>query len=88
MKKFTSIRSKVLLILIPVIAAAMIVMTVISALTCRDIVTSQIQTSMENSLSSISNSVTGQIDVVESTAKNIADMVSTSYKTGVTLEAY
>lgn len=40
MKKFTSIRSKVLLILIPVIAAAMIVMTVISALTCRDIVTS------------------------------------------------
>ena len=88
MKKFKSIRSKVLIILIPVIAAAMIIMTIVSVSTCRSIVTSQNDATMENSLASIENSVSGQIDVVESTAKNIADMVSTSYKTGVTLDAY
>ena len=88
MKHILSIRVKVLLVLIPVIAAAMIIMTQQSAKTCTEIVNNQIEQSMHNSLSSIENSVNGRLDVVESTAKNISDLISNSYKIGVTLEAY
>ena len=88
MKHILSIRVKVLLVLIPVIAAAMIIMSQQSAKTCTEIVNNQIEQSMHNSLSSIENSVNGRLDVVESTAKNISDLISNSYKTGVTLEAY
>lgn len=88
MKHILSIRVKVLLVLIPVIAAAMIIMSQQSAKTCTEIVNNQIEQSMHNSLSSIENSVNGRLDVVESTAKNISDLISNSYKIGVTLEAY
>ncbi|MDY6317153.1 MAG: methyl-accepting chemotaxis protein [Oribacterium sp.] len=88
MKHILSIRVKVLLVLIPVIAAAMIIMSQQSAKKCTEIVNNQIEQSMHNSLSSIENSVNGRLDVVESTAKNISDLISNSYKTGVTLEAY
>lgn len=64
MKHILSIRVKVLLVLIPVIAAAMIIMSQQSAKTCTEIVNNQIEQSMHNSLSSIENSVNGRLDVV------------------------
>lgn len=88
MKKFTSIRSKALIILIPVIAVAMILMTVISAVSCKNIVDKQIEDTMETSISSISNSVSGQLGMVEATAKDVADLVASTYKDGMTLDEY
>lgn len=87
-KKSGSIRTRILLILVPVIVIAMLVMTTISSITCKGIVNRQTTATMDNSLESISNNVSGRLATVTSTAEDISGLVASTYKSGITLEQY
>ena len=79
MKKL-SLRAKMLLCILPVMAVAMIVLTYIAATSSRDAIRSATTTEMQQTLQANVNSVDGNLEIIRVTADNIAEMVSTSYR--------
>lgn len=78
--RFKKIRTKMLATLLPVIIAAMGILTAISALTSSDIVNEQISDTMEATLQAEAGSIEDYLKVVESMAMTVSRMVGTSYK--------
>ena len=79
MKKL-SLRVKMLLFLLPVLAAILVFLTYISASTSRTAIREATTTQMQQTLQANVNSVDGNLDIISNTCVNIAAMVSTSYR--------
>ena len=79
MKKL-SLRAKMLLCILPVVAIAMILLTVIAASSSRTAIREATTTEMQQTLQANVNSVDGKLEVIRTTCVNIAQMVSTSYQ--------
>ena len=79
MKKL-SLRAKMLLCILPVVAIAMILLTVIAASSSRTAIREATTTEMQQTLQANVNSVDGKLEVIRTTCVNIAEMVSTSYQ--------
>ncbi len=79
MKKL-SLRAKMLLCILPVMAAAMIILTTIAASSSREAIRNATTTEMQQTLQANVNSVDGKLEIIRTTCVNIAEMVSTSYK--------
>ena len=79
MKKM-SLRSKMLLCILPVMALAMIILTYIGV----QKLSSNLQTAntetMYKSVEANTNNVSGKLEIIQTTCSNIAEMVSTSYQ--------
>ncbi|MBR1671009.1 MAG: methyl-accepting chemotaxis protein [Butyrivibrio sp.] len=86
MKKM-SLRAKMLLCILPVMAIAMILLTYIAANQSRTAIRSATQGQMEQSVTANVNAVEGKLDVIKNTCVNITEMISTSYKF-VTMDNY
>lgn len=78
--KFRRIRTKMLVTLLPVIIIAMLVLTVISALSSSNIVNEQIGERMEATLAAEAGTIENYLNVVQSTAMTISRTVGTTYK--------
>lgn len=78
--KFKRIRTKMLVTLLPVIVIAMVVLTVISALSSSDIVNEQIGETMEATLDAEAGTIDDYLNVVQSMAMTISRTVGTTYK--------
>lgn len=78
--KFKKIRTKMLVALVPVIAIAMVAMTVISAVSSTKTVTKQITETMEATLDAESGTIEDYLRVVQSMAMTISRTVGTTYK--------
>lgn len=78
--KFRRIRTKMLVTLLPVIIIAMLVLTVISALSSSNIVNEQIGERMEATLAAEAGTIEDYLNVVQSTAMTISRVVGTTYK--------
>ncbi|MBR4668905.1 MAG: methyl-accepting chemotaxis protein [Butyrivibrio sp.] len=79
MKKL-SLRAKMLLCILPVMAVAMIALTTIAASSSRTAIREATTTEMQQTLQANVNSVDGKLEIIRTTCVNIAQMVSTSYK--------
>ncbi len=79
MKKM-SLRAKMLLCILPVMAAAMVLLTVIAASQSRAAIREATTKQMEETVVAKVTAVEGTLDIVRNTAVNISEMVSTSYK--------
>ena len=79
MKKL-SLRVKMLLFLLPILAAILIFLTYISASTSRTAIREATTTQMQQTLQANVNSVDGNLEIIRNTCVNIAAMVSTSYR--------
>ncbi|MBQ3796470.1 MAG: methyl-accepting chemotaxis protein [Butyrivibrio sp.] len=79
MKKL-SLRAKMLLCILPVMAVAMIILTYVAASSSREAIRNATTTEMQQTLQANVNSVDGKLEVIRTTCVNIAEMVSTSYK--------
>ena len=80
-KKGGSLRVKMLASLLPVTIIAMVFLTVISAITSRGIINTQIQSTMEAELKANMNDISSNLDIVKSTALNLSTTVAKTYKT-------
>lgn len=76
-----SLRFKMLGSILPFIIIAMLFLTVVSAITSRNIINKQIQDTMQAELNANMNEINANLDVVRSTARNLADTVSGTYQT-------
>ncbi|MCI5873604.1 MAG: methyl-accepting chemotaxis protein [Clostridiales bacterium] len=85
--KFKKIRTKMLVLILPVIILALVTLTAISAFSCTSMLSEQIQENMAVSLTAESRAVTEYLDVVESTATTLSRTVGNTYKT-LTLTEY
>ena len=85
--KFKKIRTKMLVLILPVIILALITLTAISAFSCTSMLSEQIQENMTTSLTAESTAVTEYLEVVESTATTLSRTVGNTYKT-LTLDEY
>ncbi len=79
MKKL-SLRAKMLLCILPVVAIAMILLTVIAASSSRTAIREATTTEMQQTLQANVNSVDGKLEVIRTTCVDIAQMISTSYR--------
>ena len=79
MKKL-SLKTKMLLCILPVMAAAMILLTYIAAQELSTNMQEINSNSMFSEVQSSASAVDAKLQIVRTTAVNIADMVSTSYK--------
>ncbi|MCR5557623.1 MAG: methyl-accepting chemotaxis protein [Butyrivibrio sp.] len=79
MKKF-SLRAKMLMCILPVMAIAMILLTYIAASSSRTAIRNATTTEMQQTLQANVNSVDGNLEIIRNTCVNIAAMVSTSYR--------
>ena len=79
MKKL-SLRAKMLLCILPVVAIAMILLTVIAASSSRTAIREATTTQMQQTLQANVNSVDGKLEVIRTTCVDIAQMISTSYR--------
>ncbi len=79
MKKM-SLRAKMLLCILPVMAIAMILLTYIATTQSRDAIRSATSKQMEQNVVANVNDVKGTLNIVKNTATNITEMISTSYK--------
>lgn len=86
MKKM-SLRAKMLLCILPVMAIAMIILTYVAAEQSKGAIREATSNAMEQSVTANVNAVVGTLNVVENTAVNITEMISTSYKF-VTMDNY
>ncbi len=86
MKKM-SLRAKMLLCILPVMAIAMIVLTYIAATSSKATIREATLAQMEQSVTASVNAVDGNLDVIKNTCVNITEMISTSYKF-VTMDNY
>lgn len=77
---FKKIQTKMLVTLLPAIAIAMVVLTLISALSCSAIVNEQINQNMESTLEAEAGNIDDYLNVVESMAQTISRTVGTTYK--------
>lgn len=77
---FKKIQTKMLATLLPAIAIAMVVLTLISALSCSAIVNEQINQNMESTLEAEAGNIDDYSNVVESMAQTISRTVGTTYK--------
>lgn len=85
--KFKKIRTKMLALILPVITLALIVLTLISTLSCSSMLSEQILKNMTATLTAESRAVTEYLNVVESTAAALSRTVGNTYKT-LTLDEY
>lgn len=85
--KSGSLRLKMLGSILPFIIIAMLFLTVVSAITSRNIINKQIQDTMQAELNSNMNEINANFDVVRSTALNLANSVSGTYTT-TSMEEY
>lgn len=76
---FKKIRTKMLVTILPIIAAAMIVLTTISAMSSADIVENLTSEKMEATLEAQAGTIEDYLRVVQSTAMSISRMVGTTY---------
>ena len=81
------IRTKLLLGTIPFILFSMVILTLISAQTGRQIISEQISARMEAELGESINSINDYLDVVRSTAMNMSRMIGSTYK-NTEMDAY
>lgn len=84
MKKKVGIRSigiKMLLGILPVVILALALLARISESTSRDLITEQSNSTMQSELKANVNSINDYLNVVETTAMNIAQVVGSSYQT-------
>ncbi len=79
MKKI-SLRAKMLIIILPIIAISMIVLTTVASQKLSDEIQSQSTETMYAYTTASANDVEGKLEVIRTTAENIAEMVSTSYQ--------
>ncbi len=79
MKKL-SLKTKMLALILPVMAIAMIILTYIASRELSSNIQSVNTSNMFQQVSSNVATVEGKLDVIRTTAVNIADMVSTSYR--------
>ena len=86
MKKM-SLRVKMLLCILPVMAIAMILLTYIAATQSKEAIRSATSKQMEESVEANVNAVEGKLDVIKNTCVNITEMITTSYKF-VTMDNY
>lgn len=85
--KFKRIRTKMLATLLPVIIIAMVILTMISAISSAEIVNEQIGERMEARLDAEAGNIENYLGVVEAMAMTISRMVETTYK-DTTLSEY
>ena len=85
--KFKKIRTKMLVLILPVIVLALATLTAISTFSCSSMLTKQIQENMTTSLTAESAAVTECLDVVKSTATTLSRTVGNTYQT-LTLAEY
>lgn len=84
MKKKIGIRSigiKMLLGILPVVVLALALLARISESTSRDLITEQSNSTMQSELKANVNSINDYLNMVETTAMNIAQVVGSSYQT-------
>ncbi len=86
MKKM-SLRVKMLICILPVLAIAMIVLTYIAATSSRKAIREATKAQMEQTVTANVNAVKGNLDIVKNTCVNITEMIATSYKF-VTMDNY
>ncbi len=86
MKKM-SLRAKMLLCILPVMAIAMILLTYIAASQSKVAIREATSKQMEQSVAANVNAVEGKLDVIKNTCVNITEMITTSYKF-VTMDNY
>ena len=79
MKKM-SLRAKMLLCILPVMAIAMILLTVIATSKSKEAIRAATSKQMEENVVANVKGIEGTLDIVKNTANNITEMVSTSYK--------
>ncbi len=79
MKKL-SLRAKMLLCILPVMAIAMIVLTVIATSKSKEAIRTATSKQMEENVVANVRAVEGTLNIVKNTASNITEMVATSYK--------
>lgn len=87
MQKIKKISTKMLLGIVPVLILSMLALTVISESTSSDIISEQIDTSMEAKLEANVNDINTYLDVIRGTAENLASVVSASYQ-GTDMDVY
>ena len=86
MKKL-SLRAKMLLCILPVMAVAMILLTAVAASQSKTAIREATSARMEQSVVANVNAIEGTLDIVKNSAVNITEMVSTSYRY-VTMDNY
>ena len=87
MQKIRKISTKMILGIVPVLILSMLVLTFISEGTSQDIISNQINISMEAKLEANVNNINTYLDVVRGTAQNLASVVSASYQ-GTDMDVY
>ena len=83
MKKL-SLRTKMLLLILPIMALALVVATAYAATKSSTAITEATEGQIEQSVLANVNAVNGNLDVIKSTAANIAAVVATTYKVAST----
>ncbi|MCR5671371.1 MAG: methyl-accepting chemotaxis protein [Butyrivibrio sp.] len=78
--KRLSLRAKMLLCILPVMAIAMILLTYVAATSSRQTIREAMSGQIEQTVQANVNEVSGNLDVIKCTAVNITEMVSSSYK--------
>lgn len=74
------IRLKMLVGILPIVVAAMVILTFISAQSSRNTINEQIAAHMSSELNARMNSIEESLNVVQNTSGNIAKVVGTTYK--------
>lgn len=87
MQKIRKISTKMILGIVPVLILSMLVLTFISEGTSQDIISNQINISMEAKLEANVNNINTYLDVVRGTAQNLSSVVSASYQ-GTDMDVY
>ncbi len=82
-----SLRAKMLLCILPVMAIAMILLTYVATTQSKEAIREATTKQMEQSVTANVNAVQGKLDVVKNTCVNITEMITTSYKF-VTMDNY
>ncbi len=85
--KFKSIGTKLLACILPVVILAMVILTVISANSSRNIITDQISSRMDAELTAQNGKIGEELNTVSAMATTISKMVETTYRT-MDLAAY
>lgn len=79
--KFKKIRTKMLLFILPVIITALVALTLISAVSCKNIVNKQIRDTMNATLNARAGDIEASLNTVASTAAIISHTVAATYNT-------
>lgn len=85
--KFKKIRTRMLVCILPTIILALLVLSAISASSCKTMANEQITETMTATLRAESESIEGDLNSVKSMAETIADTVANTYQT-ITLAEY